>query len=314
MYSGKLNFGEKREKVSFLMYGTTRFPFNLAKKYSKILIFCKKGKDLNELKKMEIKELNFVISALAKNKLLKKIGAKYVTTFPIVISEDYRYVRMQIRPIIRTIVPAIENNLIKLKEEHEDYIYVIFFSLILDDIVWKILEKEGYAKTVERVMREERGYRGYLWGIEPIDFRCGTMVSRHESTEIKNFWSTNTPITRSPYFIKKNLMTIVNFLRIKKIGAVNDIKLIKDENIVAIIMNKRGSTYSRCHQIAKEVAGILKKMNIKKIDRRLKIHNQYKTFCIVYHELMWSLLEALESKKIIKKPTDIDRIVYLIVK
>ena len=284
-----------------------------------ILLACKTGKNIEQLKESNIKITQSQIILLQDWRLLIKENDTFKTSFPILNSSETEYLRKISKEVAQGIGPELKDEICALKDVlksqgYEKNIYTILFSYILDNLVW--LELEEPQKIMEKeITIKEPFWAGFLWALYPSrKFSCGTNSSTNQGVGLYLNWSkTGGKLIFSVYSDREAytylLEDIVKYGKVQNKKAITVFKpyniLDSDGNLTipVIVEDMSNSLYEPCEVLAQKVARqVLNTLNIQELRSELHIEDRSETIIVAYHELMWDLLDYFETQNIIQKP------------
>jgi hypothetical protein len=189
--------------------------------------------------------------------------------------------------------------------------YSLFFAYVLDCLVWDILEDNGEIQEKNTTDRNPF-WDGTFWMLEPPrDFSCGTNSLSFENLSINVNWSHHSQVTVSSYKTLQKLL-----IDYKKQGKVTNPEVLEafkenelfDHNgiiqIPVITENRSDSIYVESKKIADEVAGYLSnQIDFATILSDYPGLTRGQKIIIVYHEVMWDILDMMEENGQIIQPT-----------
>ena len=280
-----------------------------------ILFGLKNGRTLKELERFGVKYNQSQISLLLASGLIEVKDSVFYATVPILSKDETIVLRTQTKEIAGDIVRSIQKEYelfmqtLKTKGLQKNS-YSLFFALVLDRIVWDILEQDGVIKELT-ITKEKPFWDGLMWMIEPKrKFFCGTNSITSGNVSISENWSENAGVTVTSY---KTLRIMLNDY--KENGRVTNPVVFKTfegnelfdkTGNLQIPIIKADSTdviYSQSMNIASIIVKYLNN-NIDYSKLLANYPNLAKghAITILYHEIMWDILDIMESAGQIKKP------------
>jgi len=273
------------------------------------------GKTLSELNAKEIKYPKKHLDILQMLNLVEERGDKYYPKVCIFNEEKTKKIREETYNYALKIISEINKDYktlkkILLNQGFEGNTYTIFFSYVMDDLVWDELEKLNY-KTIRELTPDNPFWSGNVWFIYPKrNFSCGTNKMSHDGYTANVNWSYDSGVSFNKYknlslmideyklnrkiTNKSNKDILMNYGLCKTDGSVNFPIIKNDENDdINNISNK----------IAKTITDFLiKEIDFSSIMSQYNINSKTETVVILYHEIMWDILDILEKDNKIKKP------------
>lgn len=280
-----------------------------------LLFALKNGHTLPELNELGIKFTYSQIKLLKLSDLIEKRDSIYQTKIPILTNNETIKLREQTIKLASKIIPSIKKNFEYFSNTLESKglqrnTYSIFFSFIIDGLVWDVLEQNANIGNIS-ITKEKPFWNGVYWIIQPKrNFSCGTNSLSTGNFTIHENWSYQWSTSMTDFDMLEMLLNDY-----KTNGKITKPEIIKEftknelfnkNGIIQIPVIKADSAdviYQQSKNIAKDIAKYLKE----NIDYSL-ILSDYKTLTneqkliISYHEIMWDILDIMESEKQIKKP------------
>jgi len=303
----------------YLIYGS-RISTEYLYKYQDLILKCKDGEKIYKLETKNIKPL----FKLVKMGFIERKGNVYKTTIPIILGDDYKYIRKKSKVVADFIVKKIREDIKLLKNElyklgYLKYTELILFSIIMDDLVFSIFERKDVSKHLSTLKENRNEYnQRYIWLSNIRKSTCGTYFVFFQKGEIRYIWDLKKPIPDPFPFDEEDFISLDIFqkkkLNQKKLDRLQKYGLITNQKVTIPLLyedtNKK--FFILCDRITKKIAlSFMKKCDMKKIDKNLRINNIHKTVCIIYHEIMTDILEILEREQAIKKYRNINPLIFL---
>lgn len=287
-----------------------------------ILLFCLGGKTREKLQEREIgftESQLMLLNAMGFLEFVEDAGTeKLVTTLPILGSSEKKALIQKVRDFAVEFEPEFRDDVARLKEilvknGHEEYLFSILFSAVVDGIVWFPFRVQGFVK--EFALDQDRPlFDGVYWGYYPKrHFRCGTNIALGDDVFMILNWSDGPGKKIQEVFHWDNLYALRDeFL---EHGRVTDEELkselipygVVDGNgnfIVPIIeMNPDDQIFLTCQSMAAKIVGFMgQNLDLDKLQEEFGFADKEKAFVVVYHEWMWELMEHLDAQGIVRKP------------
>ncbi len=279
-----------------------------------LLVFLKQGKTLEELSKSNIKFTFSQIRLLLISGLIKKEGTLFYTTVPILTEQETLRLRQKTKKIATEIAFLIQEDLKKFLSELElreiqKNSYSLFFSFVLDGLVWEVLEEKNIVEKKD-INEEKPFWNGVYWIVKPKrNFSCGTNTLTLGKVSINENWSDNATISVSSY---ENLERLLNdYITNGKITKEEVFRAFSKNDLfdetgrlkIPVIQTKEtDAIYVLSLNIAGKIAEYLRmKVNYSTLLKDYSLNQSDKTV-ILYHEIMWDILTVLEEKGLVKRP------------
>ena len=283
-----------------------------------ILLACLSGKTADQLRVKDIKILESQIRLLKDWGLMKEENDTLTTTFPILDENNTKELRNHSREIASILAKDLEDDVIRLTKkleslQREKNIYTILFSYVMDDLGWEILKKRKMEQR--KITLENPYWSGVIWAINPPRiFSCGTNSITDQGVTFYVNWSERTIKKMVPFIADwKNFGKMFDDYLLK--GFVEDINAFEvfapfnlfdssGQFTVPVIEEKAGDPlYEICHAISEKIADRVPGLiNISEIDKSFGFANNEEALVVLYHELMWDLLDYFEKQQLIQKP------------
>ena len=279
-----------------------------------ILVALKRGKTLKELKDLGIPFSQKQIEVLCALNFLEKDDETYRSLITILNKQQTIEIRDFTKDIAVKIAPLIHDDYMQLFETlkekgFEDNTYTVLFSYIMDNIVWQMLEINNILPKKSTSV-EKPIWDGTIWFYYPKrNFQCGTNSQNVDGLVFASNWSEISELS----FTNLDKETILEEI-IKSSKVTDNVlkeTLIKydicdnDGNLkIPYIKNDSTLNLNRYSiNIAKNIYDYLtNSIDFTEISRKYNIKSKGVAIIIVYHEIMWDILDTLEEKGILKKP------------
>ena len=287
-----------------------------------ILLFCLGGKTRAQLleRKIDFTESQLMLlEAMGFLESVEDAGTKkLVTTLPILGFSEKKALIQKVRDLAVAFEPEFRDDVARLKEilaknGHEEYLFSILFSAVVDGIVWFPFRAQGLVK--EFALDQDRPlFDGVYWVYYPKrDFRCGTNIAMGDDAFMILNWSDGPGRKIQEVFHWDNLYALRDeFL---EHGRVADEELqselvpygVVDDSgnfIVPIIeMNPDDQIFPICQSMAAKIVGFIgQHLALDKLQEEFGFADKEKAFVVAYHEWMWELMEHLDVQGLVRKP------------
>lgn len=251
--------------------------------------------------------------------LIRKENIYYYSNIPILNEIQTNHLRIQSKQIADKITPLITAD-IKEFVKYLDSIkcsknaFSILFSYVLDGLTWKIFEENKTIKS-RILLDNDCPWTGYFWILATKrESKYGTNT---DGDSILSIAVTN----GAPYRIMKSFYQENNLLSIM----VNDIKLfgkVTDKQVLNALgkfnlFNEHGeitipiieeNNQSKLYSLSKSMSSkicenAISNTSIDAVVKEFSFKDKEQALVILYHEIMWDLLDNIEASNLIEKPT-----------
>ncbi|MCK4661440.1 MAG: hypothetical protein KAT68_01135 [Bacteroidales bacterium] len=273
------------------------------------------GKTLSELDELGVTYSKKQLDILQLLNFVKKQDEKYYSTVCILNEEKTKKMRSETFKMATEIVNQISKDYsifqgILLKQGFENNTYTVFFSYIMDNLVWDELEKQNY-KTMRELTPEQPFWSGNVWFVNPKrNFSCGTNSITENGSRANLNWSRNSGVSFNNY---NSLSLMIDDY--KKHQRITDEKnkeflmtygLCREDGSITFPII-RNDSLDEINSISKNIAQTIINYLIKEIDfssimSQYGIQTKTEAIVILFHEIMWDILDIMEENKQIKKP------------
>ena len=284
-----------------------------------ILLACQQGATEGDLKRRGIAFTESQIVALETWRLLTEDNDTLKTMIPILDSAQ----TAQLRAYTRTVAAHVCDetvDLVRTLVKHLEAIhrsrnaFSIVFSYVVDGLTWRDLEAKKVL-TERTISVETPLWAGEVWALyRPRTFECGTNSISDQGISIKVNWSDAS--------IPKMIPFVADFKTLGRMfddyalsGRVMDAKamrvfgpfqLFDDKGqftIPVIAETKSNKLYTVASALAQRITGIvINTLDLASLKERYNFRTDQQAFVIVYHEIMWDLMDAYEQKGLLQKP------------
>jgi len=280
-----------------------------------ILFALKTGQTLHGLDNIGIKYTRSQLKLMVLSGLVEKTDSIYQTRIPILSKNETIQLRDETSKIAKEIVPLLKEDNDRLfktlnSQGLQKNSYSLFFAFVLDGLVWDILEQDNDIEATY-IAEDKPFWNGTFWMIEPKrEFSCGTNSLSSGDFSISVNWSDNSKISVLSYKMLREFLDDyklngrVTKPEIFKAFEKND--LFSKTGVLQIPVIKADSSnviYMQSKSIALKVVDYLEN----RIDYSLILPDysgltKGQKITILYHEIMWDILDLMEEKGQIKKP------------
>lgn len=326
-FLGISSFSQKLEndfrKVCFCSVGVAH-PYkvlNLDNNQELLFVF-KDGKALKELDSLGVEYTSSQIAMMRLWNLIEKKENKYYTSIPIIYSDETEKIRAKTREYANDLVSLIEKDysiFLQTLNDNElnNNAFSIFFAFVLDDLVWQKLREDSLVKR-NTITKENPFWDGTMWMIQQRrEFSCGTNSIGYENYVVSINWSGKLNVKLPDYKLLKLMLKdykekgiVVNP---EVVEAFKHYKFFNNKGKLRLPFIDTESTnkiYLQSKVISDKVAVYL----IENIDYGIVTDNfpsieKKQAMIIIYHEIMWDVLEIMEKRGSLTKPktfSDID--------
>lgn len=278
----------------------------------------KSGLTLKQLDRSGIKYTDSQIRLLQYSRIIKRKDSVYYSLTPIIPEQEAVLLRKETKRMATEIVPLFKDDFESLMETLNSKglqrnSYSLFFAYVLDEVVWNILENDSVIDRIV-ITQEEPFWDGAYWLIEPKrDFSCGRNSLESGVYSINVNWSHASKVEVSNYTLLNKFLDdyIAN-------GKVTSPEVYK-EFLKNDLFDKNGQIkipviktvdndiiYMQSKAIAQTVVDYLNKFDYSLILPDHKYLPKSTKLIILYHEMMWDILQIMEANGQLKKPIAFD--------
>lgn len=251
--------------------------------------------------------------------LLKKKEGVYRTTFPILDAQKTGALRQRMRQFAVAASDQLSDRIAALKgilakQGRERTAYTIFFSYVLDNLVWDQWESEKILKPLQNSV-ERPFWSGTFWANTPKrEFFCGTNSIEDKGYSLKVNWAPQAIPLMRPFVADWKNQTKM-FDEFVSQGKVTDPSAMTAfapfgifdaggcPTVQTIMENPDDPLYECCLDLAKTISSRVledvKKGNLKDL---VGCEDEESALVIAYHEWMWEFLEVCENRGLLEKP------------
>ncbi len=284
-----------------------------------ILLASKAGITEGNLKAQGITYTQSQLVLLEAWRLLSHNDDTLKTIMPILDSTQTRALRDYTRHVAALVCDSTAG-LVRALKEHLDEIkrsrsvYSLLFSYVVDGLVWKYLEDRNLV-TKRTIGAEHPFWAGEVWAsYRPRTFSCGTNEISDRGISMDINWSHASIPRMKPFFadytnLGRMFDDYTTYGKVvdttaKRVFSPYDLFNSKGEFTIPIIAEaKSNKLYSASVFLSERIAqSVLKTLDVASLRKQYNFRDSSQTLVIVYHEVMWDLMDAYESKGLLKKP------------
>jgi hypothetical protein len=251
--------------------------------------------------------------------LLKEEKSTLKTGFPILDAEMSRRLRDASHAVVYTLSRQIEPDVLRLvavldRNGRKRNVYTILFSYVLDHTVWDEFNDRNLLK--QRVVTAETPlWAGEVWAIyPPRSFAMGTNAVSDKGISLHVNW-TERALPKMKPFVAELKTFIRMFEDYVERGRVEDAQArqvfapfnLFDETgrftVPIIRVDSRDPLHKLSVRLARQIAErVPTLLDLNSLSKQFGFRDNQQTLVIVYHEVMWDLMDQLERKGILEKP------------
>ncbi len=243
----------------------------------------------------------------------------YQTQIPVIDSLNTAKLRKYSLKLSEKLSISLIDDINKLKEElttlgRNGSIFSILFSYMLDGMVWDYLDDDSLLPNNEITIGRPY-WNGEFWITYPKrQFSCGTNAISDSGYSIKVNWNEKAIPHMLPFVTRWDLLgKMLNDLISK--GRIEDKETIEvfgqyklfdaNGNFTVPIINENDSNtiYKISQSISRKTESFLKNnVDFEYLGNEFAFKSKSQSIIILYHEMLWDVIDILDSDKIIKKP------------
>ena len=320
---------EKQKPLKFKDYHTVQWisyrgytPIKIMRldNNSDIILACRYGKTREQLKQMGIEVIESQLKLLQIFKLISIKDGLIKTTFPILEPRLTGQMRSQSKKWARDLEKLIRPDVLKLlgilkSLGREKNAYPIVFAYVLDGMIWKDFKVADLVHSL-KITTEKPFWAGEIWSYyPPRDFRSGTNTFQRGKYALKQNWNATANPMLKPFYRE--------FLKLDKkiVGQILDKGLVHDPEvrktfakfgmcddtgqllIPVIKEEKNNKLYQLSRHISKTLADqVTAIVPLEQLKEKYEFRDIQQALVVVYHEIMWDLMEELKKNTGIKIP------------
>jgi len=306
-----------------------------------ILIALKNGLSKAGLDSLNIKYTYSQLKLLQVYNLILKRNNKYYLNIPILTNEQTDQLRTVSKNLANKITLHIENEISDLitylnSTGYTKNSFSIIFSYILDGKIWEKFEERKVLKPFSR-SNDMSPWEGYFWILSSKrEVKYGTNSQTDSNLTFSVTSGAPNRILKT-FYVSDNLIDtlLINIIQSGKVVDKNAIEAFKKFNIVddfgnvnvPIISEKdQSKLFELSNSIVTKICDdITTDRYLNDITKIFKFSSLEQTVVILYHEILWDLLDNLVEKKLITKPmiilnpdkavdSDLSDLIFLIIK
>lgn len=284
-----------------------------------IIMACRNGKTKKQLDELGISYNESQIALLRAWRLLDRADDVYTTIMPILDSEKMSGLRALTENAARQIAENMEANLRKYiatleSEGFGGHAFSLLFSYVIDGLVWSEFRSQGLGVST-RVTADTPLWAGAVWAVfPPRASRCGTNSYSAETGYVSVNWSESAggeldKLLGSSEYLKTMVDQIGSQGRLvdpKAVEALAPFNLIDLDGRprIPIVRETAGvDLYDTSLDLSANIAALtLQTVPVDSLQKTLGLTSPAVALIIIYHELMWDLMEVLEGKGMIVRP------------
>lgn len=283
-----------------------------------LIIAFKHGLSKKGLDSLKIPYTNSQLKLLRFFNLVRIENNKYYSTIPVLDSIQTVSLRVQSKIIADKIYPTIEKSLKDLvaylnSVQNSQNAFSIVFSYVLDGLPWHVFYEKEIVKPFNN--NNLSPWNGYFWMLaSKRKEKFGTNSQSDSTLTISITHGPANNILESFNYeddlLQKMLVSIRESGKVSDPGAINTFSKfnIVDEQgkvlVPIIIEDSQNELFRLSLLIANKISDfIISNVPLIEIKNEYNFIDEEQTVIILYHEILWDLLDIIEAKGIIDKPS-----------
>jgi hypothetical protein len=283
-----------------------------------LITALRQGRSLAQLDSSGIRYTKSQIALLQDWGLVRKDDETYTTSFPILTDGQTAQLRSDSRKLAERLVVLVKSDVVQLRDILEQShrgrnTYTVLFSYILDNLVWKEFENDSLLPH-RSLSVEQPFWTGVFWMVTPKRaFACGTNSLSDKGYSFKVNWTEKAIPKMIPFVSRWDVMEkLLNNLVDQQKVTDKEVKQVfgaykffdPDGHFTVPIISQNES--DPVYAVATRISRTISQNTGTNIDfpRYLRdFHfNREQAIVILYHEVMWDMLDLLETQHVIEKP------------
>jgi len=282
-----------------------------------LILLFKNGLTLKQLDSLQISYTKSQIKLLKLYNLLRQENKVLYSNIAILENENSVELREYSRSIAEKILPFVETDILELNEHlssinRSKNAFSITFSYVLDGLIWKEFEAKGITKPIEN--NENSPWTGHFWMLESKR-SLGFGTNSYSDSTVTIAITNGAPYQLTKSFYKEREIRKLLLNDIKLYNKVIDERVLRtfeefkiiDSNgeitIPIIYENNQNELYSLSKRISRQICN--KTLDLIVLDEIIEKYNfsdNEQAIIVLYHEIMWELLEIILEKGIMEIP------------
>ena len=284
-----------------------------------LVLACRGGKTREQLRSAGIEFSESQLVLLECYRIIKTTGDTTRTVVPFLDEAETSKLRELTKSLAAGIVPVIRNDIIDFRDYMrsiglENNTYSIVFSLALDGLIWDVLRERNLVAGTS-ITSEKPFWNGVVWGVyPPRKFSPGTNSRSNGTMMLAVNWSDDSwPLIR-PYWSQRVYFDSLfnDYLDDGTIASVSTreffapLKIIDSNGRITlpiIAESPSDPIYHRCRVFTEKVADeFLARVELANIASEFGLVDNNEAVVILYHDLMWDILDVLEKDDLVERP------------
>jgi hypothetical protein len=285
-----------------------------------LLLVLRQSKNMTQLDSLGVKYTLSQLKLLQEFDLIQKDKDDfYKTSIVLLDSIRSKSLRNYSKQLSFDLTGEIKPKVLELKShlqktKREKNIYSILFSYIIDGMIWDYMEKEGLIDKRE-ISLQRPFWDGEFWMLYPKrDFSCGTNSLSDKGYSIKVNWSEVAIPQMIPFITRFDLQVKIldDFINKGKLEDKEAIAVFGKYNffdsdgnftVPIIVENEQDKIYSISQEISSNIISFIKsRIDLEILKNTYDFKDSSQAIVILYHEMIWDIMSALEKESIIEKP------------
>lgn len=263
-----------------------------------LLYHARNGATLEELGDAGIVPTRSQLALLQLYRVLKRDGDRLITSFPVIGPEILTDLRRGTRALADGMVQRLESDIRQIRHQlcwqgHDRHHYAVIFGHAVDGVLWDELRGAGMVPSTELSV-DRPLWNGAFWAIYPPRDGAGVNEIRCGDSTLVLVW---TPATAA------GLEALAASADIQQLLADRG----RQDMLPVVTINGKDPIHTASVQIAAAIASALDTdPHATELLDLLSPAPRRTAVVILCHELIWDLMDALETAGLVTRPTGFD--------
>jgi len=299
-----------------------RYPINVMRldNNGDVLLACREGKTKKQLEEMNIPVNDSQIHLLEVYDLLSVEDDVLKTSIPVLDREQIGAIRSNTKTAAVKLADAVKDDVTRIvnllvASGRQNNAYSILFAYIVDGMIWSDFRNMDLSVPRE-INAEHPFWAGAVWAFyPPREYSCGTNTWTKGRFLFVMNWTGSANDRLGVFYRAMRELDDDAFIHFMKEGYTRDAPVIEafapfgifDESgkllIPTIVQNENNELHRMSRGISKKIAENTQRLlDLKKLQVDYGFRDIRETVVVVYHELMWDLMDEFVARDIIEKP------------
>jgi hypothetical protein len=285
-----------------------------------VLMSCRSGKTREQLEQMGVPVTDSQVKLLEVYSLLSVKDGILTTSIPILGPDQTRRIRLYAKESAGEMITHVRTDVVEFlgmltELGRERNAYSMLFAYVFDSMAWSNFEAAGLVQPTEIDIRHPF-WSGEVYAFYPRrSFSCGTNTHTRGSVALKVNWSQSSRPVLKLFYGALMELDDSTFREFMEKGQIED-DAVKETFAPFGMLDDTGrltipvideTEDDALYRVSSRISGKMAEqtpalLSFRDLKKEFGFRDVQQTVVIIFHELIWELMEVLEAEGLVRKP------------